>query len=94
MGDSASSPVFAPECEGKSRQFASNLGAKYVWKTTTANNMRGDRGKGQLLLNIGIVWCEKRAAGVRMGRVPQIVEQQQFSLFFCSSPIQLDISEG
>ena len=55
MGDSASSPVFAPECEGKSRQFASNLGAKYVWKTTTANNMRGEGGKGQLLLNIGIV---------------------------------------
>ena len=43
MGDSASSPVFAPACEGKSRQFASNLGAKYVWKTTTANNMRGQQ---------------------------------------------------
>ena len=59
MGDSASSPVFAPVCEGKSRQFASNLGAKYVWKTTTANNMRGKGGKGQLLLNIGICVARK-----------------------------------
>ena len=59
MGDSASSPVFAPACEGKSRQFASNLGAKYVWKTTTANNMRGKGGKGQLLLNIGICVARK-----------------------------------
>ena len=81
MGDSASSPVFAPACEGKSRQFASNLGAKYVWKTTTANNMRGEGGKGQLLLNIGIVWCEKRASVVRMGSVPQIVKQFFVAIF-------------
>ena len=43
MGDSASPSLFAAPCEGKSRQFASNLGAKYVWKTTTANNMRGQQ---------------------------------------------------
>ena len=56
MGDSGSPPVFAsPRVKEKVVNLPSNLGAKYVWKTTTANNMRGKGGKGQLLLNIGIV---------------------------------------
>ena len=42
MGDSASPPVFAsPRVKEKVVNLPSNLGAKYVWKTTTANNMRG-----------------------------------------------------
>ena len=42
MGDSGSPPVFAsPRVKEKVVNLASNLGAKYVWKTTTANNMRG-----------------------------------------------------
>ena len=59
MGDSGSPPVFAsPRVKEKVVNLASNLGAKYVWKTTTANNMRGEGGKGhlgQLLLSIWIV---------------------------------------
>ena len=59
MGDSASPPVFASlHVKEKVVNLPSNLGAKYVWKTTTANNMRGGGGKGhlgQLLLCIGIV---------------------------------------
>lgn len=43
MGDSGSPPVFAsPRVKEKVVNLASNLGAKYVWKTTTANNMRGE----------------------------------------------------
>ena len=42
MGDSASPQVFASlRVKEKVVNLASNLGAKYVWKTTTANNMRG-----------------------------------------------------
>ena len=43
MGDSGSPPVFAsPRVKEKVVNLASNLGAKYVWKTTTADNMRGE----------------------------------------------------
>ena len=61
MGDSGSPPVFAsPRVKEKVVNLASNLGAKYVWKTTTANNMRGgSKGHlGQLLLSIWNVWLD------------------------------------
>ena len=49
MGDSASPSVFAsPRVKEKVVNLPSNLGAKYVWKTTTANNIRGGVAKGML----------------------------------------------